>query len=127
MKNLDWDVKVDEFESPTPLGRRKFTNIIATLDPKAERRLVLAAHYDSKLMEPVNGKYFKGATDSAVPCAMMLEIAHTLHEKLKSRELVSVVFPSFGNDMRIRLLLYSDLVVYVQALETRKTIQGHLF
>ncbi len=92
MKNLDWDVKVDEFEEETPLGMRKFTNIVATLDPKAERRLVLAAHYDSKLMEPVNGKYFKGATDSAVPCAMMLDMAHTLHDKLKNRRSSIVSF-----------------------------------
>ena len=89
MKDLEWDVKVDEFENPTPLGPRKFTNIISTLDPDAERRLVLACHYDSKLMPPEDGKYFKGATDSAVPCAMMLDIANTLHEKLKSRTLVS--------------------------------------
>lgn len=86
LKDLEWDVKIDEFENSTPLGMRKFTNIIATLDPKAERRLVLAAHYDSKLMAPVDGKYFKGATDSAVPCAMMLDLAHTLHDKLKNRQ-----------------------------------------
>eukprot|EP00794_Sanderia_malayensis_P020297 gene20296-22284_t len=91
MKDLNWDVKVDEFESPTPIGARKFTNIIATLNPQAERRLVLAAHYDSKLMEPENGKYFKGATDSAVPCAMMLDIAHTLHDRLQSRQLAKDV------------------------------------
>lgn len=84
MKDIEWDVKVDEFESETPLGVRKFTNIIATMDPKAERRLVLACHYDSKLMPPVNGKYFKAATDSAVPCAMMIDIAHSL-QNLKKR------------------------------------------
>ena len=95
MKDLDWDVKVDEFESQTPLGERKFTNVIATLDPNADRRLVLACHYDSKLMEPVNGKYFKGATDSAVPCAMMLDIANTLHQKLKKRSIVSAQFNLF--------------------------------
>ena len=92
MKDFDWDVKVDEFNDVTPHGVRKFTNIIATMDPEAERRLVLACHYDSKDMPPVNGKYFKGATDSAVPCAMMIDIAHTLHEKLKNR---SVRVPLF--------------------------------
>ncbi|XP_065061574.1 glutaminyl-peptide cyclotransferase-like [Rhopilema esculentum] len=106
MKDLDWDVKVDEFESQTPLGERKFTNVIATLDPNADRRLVLACHYDSKLMEPVNGKYFKGATDSAVPCAMMLDIANTLHQKLKKR--------STGSNVTLQLFFLDGEEAFVE-------------
>ena len=111
MKDIDWDVKVDEFENDTPLGPRKFTNIIATMDPTAERRLVLACHYDSKLMPPVNGKYFKGATDSAVPCAMMLDIAHSLHQKLKKR---SVSFVSFSFSLSLNATFnFSILLVCI--------------
>jgi len=98
MKDFEWDVKIDEFTDNTPRGVRKFTNIIATMDPEAERRLVLACHYDSKEMPPVNGKYFKGATDSAVPCAMMIDIAHTLHERLKSRSMSNVTLQLFFLD-----------------------------
>lgn len=55
----------------------EFTNIVATLDPTATRRLVLACHYDSKKLAN-----FVGATDSAVPCAILLDIAINLQEKL---------------------------------------------
>ena len=42
-----WHVELIPFEAPTPLGPRKFTNIVMTRDPGAARKLVLAAHYDS--------------------------------------------------------------------------------
>lgn len=76
--NLGWTVTLDEFDGDTPLGKKRFTNIIATQNPSARRRLVLSAHYDSKLLPPTNGQYFLGSIDSAVPCAMLVEIAKTL-------------------------------------------------
>lgn len=49
---LNWNVDVDEFEEETPrFGVLKFLNIIATLNPDADRYLVLACHYDSKYFE----------------------------------------------------------------------------
>ena len=48
LKKLDWEVEEDEFTDHTPIGRKKFTNIIATKNPSASRRLILSAHYDSK-------------------------------------------------------------------------------
>ena len=77
-EKLNWTVTLDEFAAATPLGKKNFTNIVATLNPDAPDRLVLAAHYDSKLMPPKNGKQFVAATDSAVPCAMMIELARAL-------------------------------------------------
>lgn len=38
----------DTFTDNTPYGRKRFTNVIATKDPAAARRIVLAAHFDSK-------------------------------------------------------------------------------
>ena len=35
------------FEMKTPRGQMTFTNVVATHDPAAPRRLVLACHYDS--------------------------------------------------------------------------------
>ena len=60
-----------------------FVNIIATRDPPRSKagevsRLVLAAHYDSKLTP----KGFIGATDSAAPCAMLLHVVRSLDEAL---------------------------------------------
>lgn len=48
LKNLDWHVEEDTFTDNTPYGSRSFTNIIATKDPTASRRVILSAHYDSK-------------------------------------------------------------------------------
>lgn len=48
LRDLNWHVEEDAFEDDTPYGRKKFTNVIATKDPKASRRVVLSAHFDSK-------------------------------------------------------------------------------
>ncbi|KAJ8393015.1 hypothetical protein AAFF_G00069190 [Aldrovandia affinis] len=78
-----WDLEEDRFQSHTPYGPMTFTNIIATLNPSAKRRLVLACHYDSKYYPPQwHGREFLGATDSAVPCAMLLELARVLDQEL---------------------------------------------
>lgn len=82
MNDLGWTVEEDSFGSDTPIGPKTFTNVVATLDPKAPRRLVLACHYDSKL---VREGQFIGATDSAVPCAMMLNLAWVMRESLKQQ------------------------------------------
>uniref|UniRef100_A0A4X1T1L1 Glutaminyl-peptide cyclotransferase n=2 Tax=Sus scrofa TaxID=9823 RepID=A0A4X1T1L1_PIG len=71
----DWVLEVDTFLSRTPYGYRSFSNIISTLNPTAKRHLVLACHYDSKYFPHWDNRVFVGATDSAVPCAMILELA----------------------------------------------------
>lgn len=77
--------------SGTPYGRLPFNNIIATLDPSAKRRLVLACHHDSKYYSPQWQREFQGATDSAVPCAMMLELAQALDEDLKAQKVLTPI------------------------------------
>ncbi|XP_050542531.1 glutaminyl-peptide cyclotransferase-like isoform X2 [Daktulosphaira vitifoliae] len=79
MKSLGWSVELDSFKAKTPIGIRNMTNIIATLNPTADRYIVVACHYDSKKMD----FYFVGATDSAVPCAMMMYMAKTLQQRLE--------------------------------------------
>lgn len=84
-----WEVTEDKFVSQTPYGPLPFANLIATLNPSAKRRLVLACHYDSKYYPPQwHGREFQGATDSAVPCAMMLELVRALDEELKAQKVV---------------------------------------
>ena len=87
MESLGWTVEQSDFHSNTPVGRKRFVNVIATLKPTARRHLVLACHYDSKLTP--NG--FLGATDSAVPCSMLINLAFTLQESL-NRHKKSVTF-----------------------------------
>ena len=48
LESLGWTVDGNRtFEMPTPRGQMRFTNVVATHDPAAPRRLVLACHYDS--------------------------------------------------------------------------------
>jgi len=79
MSNSGWSMEEDRFSDQTPLGKKQFTNIISTQDPSAARRLVIACHYDSKI-QPA-GVY---ATDSAVPCSMMLNVAKTMRKQLNN-------------------------------------------
>lgn len=74
-------MELDAFTAATPLGLLDFANVVATLDPGAARHLTLACHYDSKLF-PSESAPFVGATDSAVPCAMLLELAQALDQEL---------------------------------------------
>lgn len=79
MHHIGWSVDQHTFFDYTPMGPMNFTNIIAKVNPNAKRYLTLACHYDSKLMEN-----FVGATDSAVPCAIMMNIAMTLKNHLQA-------------------------------------------
>ncbi|XP_074662154.1 glutaminyl-peptide cyclotransferase-like isoform X1 [Tubulanus polymorphus] len=93
--NLRWTVERDTFVATTPkdnydtdvMINRTFTNIVATFNPNARRYLVLACHYDSKLFR---GYDFIGATDSAVPCAMMIYIAKLLNRSLSDHSQAAV-------------------------------------
>uniref|UniRef100_UPI00398F6459 glutaminyl-peptide cyclotransferase-like a isoform X1 n=2 Tax=Pristiophorus japonicus TaxID=55135 RepID=UPI00398F6459 len=89
--SAQWTVELDTFEDSTPHGTQTFSNMVATLDPAARRRLVLACHYDSKYFpRDDQGRAYVGATDSAVPCSMMLELVRSLDKeltKLKDKKL----------------------------------------
>ncbi|XP_068945157.1 glutaminyl-peptide cyclotransferase-like protein isoform X2 [Petaurus breviceps papuanus] len=76
-----WQVEVDAFSATTPLGPVAFANVVAILSPEAPRRLTLACHLDSKLF-PSGVPPFLGATDSAVPCALLLELVRALDPQL---------------------------------------------
>ncbi|TFK42382.1 hypothetical protein BDQ12DRAFT_676112 [Crucibulum laeve] len=86
LKALDWHIEEDEFMDDTPVGKKRFTNVIATKDPEASRRVVLSAHFDSKYFSTYPQNQFVGATDSAAPCAMMLDLAETLNPMLNARK-----------------------------------------
>ncbi|XP_038211880.1 glutaminyl-peptide cyclotransferase [Zerene cesonia] len=102
MKGLGWDVTEDVFPDKTPVfGTLNFRNIIARLNPNADRYLVLACHYDSKYTRE---HVFIGATDSAVPCAMMINLAKvmsTLLDPLKTSS-PSLMFIFFDGEEAFR-------------------------
>jgi len=104
MRKLEWDVKETSFIDKTPHGKKTFTNVIATLDPNAPRRLVIACHYDS-LLSP---KGFLGATDSAVPCAMMLNMAKTMKLELENLK-------NYGNgDLTLQFIFFDGEEAFVR-------------
>ncbi|XP_057243306.1 glutaminyl-peptide cyclotransferase-like protein [Malurus melanocephalus] len=70
-----WHLELDTFAATTPRGQVTFSSVVATVAPVAARRLALACHYDTKVV--ATGP-FVGATDAAVPCALLLELASAL-------------------------------------------------
>ncbi|XP_052860135.1 glutaminyl-peptide cyclotransferase-like [Anopheles cruzii] len=81
LKSLGFSVELDEFNQKTPhFGMLRFTNIIGKLNPDADKYLTLGCHYDSKYFRE---HAFVGAVDSAVPCALMLNLAKTTEAALQ--------------------------------------------
>ncbi|KAK8861526.1 hypothetical protein IAR55_002348 [Kwoniella newhampshirensis] len=83
---LGWHEEKTPFTGSTPIGDVEFTNLIYTFDPSAPRKVVLAAHFDSKWFPDFPANQFIGATDSAAPCAMLLSLAEFLTPLLTSRK-----------------------------------------
>nr|XP_041568504.1 glutaminyl-peptide cyclotransferase-like protein [Taeniopygia guttata] len=77
-----WHLELDTFVAPTPRGPVAFSSVVATVAPVASRRLALGCHYDTKALP---GGTFVGATDAAVPCALLLELAAALDGHLRER------------------------------------------
>ncbi|KOC60619.1 Glutaminyl-peptide cyclotransferase [Habropoda laboriosa] len=95
MEDLGWTVESDRFKDQTPtFGTLEFENIIAKLNPNAKRYLALACHYDSKYTRERN---FIAATDSAVPCAQMINLAEVMKDKLNSIK---------NNDISLMLIFF---------------------
>ncbi|XP_029173119.1 glutaminyl-peptide cyclotransferase [Nylanderia fulva] len=96
MRDLGWTVESDKFEADTPtFGKLEFENIIAKLNPDAKRYLALACHFDSKYTRERN---FVGATDSAVPCAQMINLATVMTRYLPRQQNVSLMFIFFDGE-----------------------------
>ncbi len=66
------------WEETTPVGRVRFTNLIATIPGGRRERIVLAGHYDTKLFRQFR---FVGADDGGSSAAFLLEIAHALRAR----------------------------------------------
>lgn len=81
---LGWHVQAHEFIANTPRGPTSMTNLVFTKNPRAAKRIVIAAHYDSKIraMDSNVEGVFIGATDSALPCALIVELCHGIDRML---------------------------------------------
>lgn len=112
MENLGWTVETEGFQNnraPRGFRDKVFTNVIATLNPNAPRRMVFACHYDSKI-DPVG---FVAATDSAVPCAQMINIAKTM-----KRELEFSSNSEAAKDLTLQFLFFDGEEAFVKWTKT---------
>jgi hypothetical protein len=93
-------VTVQPFEARDPYSNRtiRMMNVIGSFHPEAKRRLMLAAHYDSRPwadQEPDTSLHrtpIPGAVDGAASTAILLEIARLAGEKAPSVGLDLVFF-----------------------------------
>ena len=73
------DVEEQPFAAHTPLGVVPMVNVRTTLGPRpGARRLVIAGHYDTKLLKDVS---FVGANDGGSSAAFLLELARVLRQR----------------------------------------------
>ncbi|XP_050565950.1 glutaminyl-peptide cyclotransferase isoform X3 [Cygnus atratus] len=129
-----WEIEEDTFQRYTPYGYQTFSNIISTLKPSAKRHLVLACHYDSKFFAPQwHGRVFVGATDSAVPCAMILELARALDNKLQAikdllvlLDLIGAPNPVFPNYFPNTIRWFQRLQAIEEKLHGMNLLKNHL-
>jgi|GEM_PF-368495 len=90
LEKSGWIVSRQSLKAMTPYGERSFVNLIARRKDAAKSpNIVLAAHYDSKLMDG-----FLGADDAASCVGALLEIAEHLpsHENAISQQMELVFF-----------------------------------
>ncbi|KAK6440529.1 hypothetical protein LTR95_003242 [Oleoguttula sp. CCFEE 5521] len=128
-----WKFTFQNSTSTTPLSHGKevpFRNIIITRDPPwIEKegdvsRLVLVAHYDSKIDPPG----FIGAIDSAVPCAALMHTARAIDAALtakwaamESEGIGSGGFDGFEEHKGVQILLLDGEEAFVNWQGTDNT------
>ena len=100
-----WELEEDVHFINSAHGQStKFVNLIFTLKTKTvtEKRLILAAHYDSKLLE-AQGKgkeqisnlkesKFIGASDSAWSCSLMISLAQAIQNESNLKQNFQLIF-----------------------------------
>ena len=102
MKSYDWLIEEHVFSDQTPYGYIQFANLIASYpigvnffnknvkntDLVLQKRYIFACHYDSKYVTQFE---FLGATDSAVPCAILLDLAKFMKENFNKNQFQKVL------------------------------------
>ena len=131
MKNLGWMVESDIFNDTTPnFNTLEFENIVAKLNPDASRYLVLACHYDSKYSREGD---FVGATDSAVPCAQLVNLATVMKEQLNSAKTVgtfdsgwSISIEKCQKAFKIKQIFFISIQICLNYLEIFNYVYLHV-
>ena len=83
LSEFGYQVEDDVFVPQTPYGAVRMHNLIARKGSAGRAPIVLASHYDTKLME---GKIFVGANDGGSSTGLLLELARVLAENRKASD-----------------------------------------
>lgn len=75
LMKLGLDVKIDEFEEPSPAGVTRFRNVEGVLRGRGKDWIILGCHYDTK--DGISSK-FAGANDSGSGVGVLLELARVV-------------------------------------------------
>lgn len=75
MRRFGYEVEKDTFVAETPYGPMRMQNLIARKGGGERGTIVLATHYDTKLMEGMN---FVGANDAGSSTGLLIELARVL-------------------------------------------------
>lgn len=75
MRGFGYGIEKDTFIAETPYGPIQMQNLIARKGEGKKGAIVLATHYDTKLME---GKNFVGANDAGSSTGLLIELARVL-------------------------------------------------
>lgn len=98
LENYGWTTQTQDFEAKTYDGLTwKLTNVIASINPQASKRILLAAHWDSRriadkdterLNEPIDG-----ANDGASGVGILMEIARVIgSQEIKPEVGIDLIF-----------------------------------
>ncbi|KAI9862433.1 MAG: hypothetical protein M1824_001426 [Vezdaea acicularis] len=119
----NWTLEFQNSTQKTPISGNDyvpFTNLIATrappwAQPGEVSYLTLAAHYDSKY-SPAG---FIGATDSAAPCAMILQIARSVDAALTRKwDSMNAEEASMDGEKGVQVLLLDGEESWIRWTET---------
>jgi Zn-dependent M28 family amino/carboxypeptidase len=75
MQGFGYQIEEDAFVAQAPYGPIKMNNLVARKGSGRKGTIVLASHYDTKLME---GKNFVGANDAGSSTGLLIELARVL-------------------------------------------------
>lgn len=75
LRSMDLTVQEQPFTAVTPAGRTEMVNLVVRLPGNRPDRILLAGHYDTKLMR---NDVFVGANDGGSSAALLIELARAL-------------------------------------------------
>jgi glutaminyl-peptide cyclotransferase len=123
----------------TPAGAITFSNLIFTSKVRKSKSILVAAHYDSKILEAdgrsdlskeqmralIEESKFIGATDSGFACALMVSLAQELESSLQAADF-TLQFVFFDGEEAMLSWSQTDSLYGSQRLAAKWSASGHL-